>query len=395
MNSQASEEIFEAEDLEEIGQSPEDDADDEEAVGEYDITASPNDFNVSTIVDFIERKVFIIPGFQRNYVWDLKRASRLIESVVLGLPIPQIFLYESSRNKFLVIDGQQRLMSLYFFVKKRFPVMEKRGQLRRIFDEHGEFPAAIREDDAYFVRFALRLPSRTPEQNKLSRRNYDTLGDLKDTFDLRTIRCVVIKQNEPKDDDSSVYEIFNRLNTGGMNLAPQEIRASLYHSPFYDLIYRINAHDAWRRTIGVSEPDLRMRDIEVLVRACAVMIQFDQYKSSMGRFLNQFSKLMKDSKPDLSRLTDVLSQFFLACAHLPDGIFGTRSKKVNVSIFEAVMSAICRDAYLHGGNIHPLEAAAIDRLKQDKDFITAASSQSTHKTQVEKRLRIARSILVP
>ncbi|XYJ23089.1 DUF262 domain-containing protein [Bacillus velezensis] len=92
-----------------------------ESFEEFDITASPNDFNIKTLFDFIESGVVKIPGFQRNYVWDQNRASKLIESIIIGLPIPQIFLYERLRNKFLVIDGQQRLMSIYYFIKGRFP----------------------------------------------------------------------------------------------------------------------------------------------------------------------------------------------------------------------------------------------------------------------------------
>jgi len=78
---------------------------DDSQIKEYDITASPNDFNMSTMFSFIESGAVKIPGFQRNYVWDVKRASKLIESIIIGLPIPQIFLYEEERNKFLVIDG--------------------------------------------------------------------------------------------------------------------------------------------------------------------------------------------------------------------------------------------------------------------------------------------------
>ena len=86
---------------------------DELQVGEYDITATPNDFNVMTLCSFIDSGSVRIPGFQRNFVWDIGRASRLIESLILGLPVPQLFLYERERNRFLVIDGQQRLMSIY------------------------------------------------------------------------------------------------------------------------------------------------------------------------------------------------------------------------------------------------------------------------------------------
>ena len=90
-------------------------------VTEYDVTATPNDFNISTLYSLIDNGVIKMPPFQRNYVWDERRASKLIESILLGLPIPQIFLYEHKKNSFYVIDGQQRLLSIYFFIKQRFP----------------------------------------------------------------------------------------------------------------------------------------------------------------------------------------------------------------------------------------------------------------------------------
>ncbi|HMF47891.1 MAG TPA: DUF262 domain-containing protein [Candidatus Saccharimonadales bacterium] len=96
------------------------DEEDELQIDEYDITATPNDFNVSTLFNFIESGAVGIPGFQRNFVWDQVRASKLIESLILGIPVPQLFLYEQARNRFLVIDGQQRLMSIYYFVKRKF-----------------------------------------------------------------------------------------------------------------------------------------------------------------------------------------------------------------------------------------------------------------------------------
>lgn len=187
----------------------------EYAIQEYDITASPNDFNIKTMFDFIESSALVIPGFQRNYVWDIARASKLIESILLGLPIPQIFLYEENRNKFLVIDGQQRLMSIYYFVKQRFPRKEKRVELRRIFGEYGSIPDEVIEDDTYFRKFNLSLSELVPGQkNKFHGLNYSTLGELKLGFDMRTVRNIIVKQNLPDNDHSSVFEIFNRLNSG-------------------------------------------------------------------------------------------------------------------------------------------------------------------------------------
>ena len=175
------------------------DADDIQ-IEEYDITAAPNDFNVLTIYNFLESGSVRVPGFQRNYVWDLGRASKLIESLILGLPVPQVFLYEVERNKFLVIDGQQRLMSIYYFIKQRFPKKEKRAELRAIFDEHGKLSDAVVHDDAYFENFRLKLPDMSPQHpNRFKGLGYSTLGTYKTQLDLRTIRNVIVKQNAPKD----------------------------------------------------------------------------------------------------------------------------------------------------------------------------------------------------
>lgn len=112
-------------------------SDDEEEIGaiDYDLSITPNDFNVLTLFSFIDSGAIVIPGFQRHYVWDITRASKLIESLILGLPVPQLFLYEEDRNRFLVIDGQQRLMSIYYFIKERFPRKESRPKLRKVFAE--------------------------------------------------------------------------------------------------------------------------------------------------------------------------------------------------------------------------------------------------------------------
>ncbi|MGQ4133778.1 DUF262 domain-containing protein, partial [Escherichia coli] len=98
-----------------------------------------------------------MPNFQRHYVWDIKRASKLIESLLIGLPIPQIFLYEQDKNEFLVIDGQQRLMTLYYFVNGVFPRKEKRSELRKIFEDNGNIPENILHNDEYFTKFNLKL----------------------------------------------------------------------------------------------------------------------------------------------------------------------------------------------------------------------------------------------
>ena len=87
----------------------------------YEVDCLPNDYNITTLMSLISRGYMKIPSFQRNYIWKIDMASKFIESIIIGLPIPQLFLFEKARNNFLVIDGQQRLITMYLFKKQRFP----------------------------------------------------------------------------------------------------------------------------------------------------------------------------------------------------------------------------------------------------------------------------------
>ncbi len=364
---------------------------------EYDITSSPNDFNVKTIVDFIESGIFRIPVFQRNYVWTINRASKLIESIILGLPVPQVFLYETARNQYLVIDGQQRLMSIYFFLKMRFPLMKKRGALRAVFDETGSIPPEVFADDEFFSKFNLRLPGKSPQvPNELHGLNYETLGDLQTSLNLRTIRCVFVRQNFPQDDDSSIFEIFDRLNTGGENLTAQEIRISLYNSDFMKMVSRFNADKRWRNLIDQPETDLRMRDVEILLRGFAMLSKGSNYAPSMTKFLNEFAKEMQEgTESEVKLLGDILSAFLDMCVDFPAGIFGTSSRKVNISVFESVFSAACEAGYKNGtGHVAQICESKIDKLKKDAAFLDAARTKSTDTEKVKTRLRRAKEILM-
>jgi uncharacterized protein with ParB-like and HNH nuclease domain len=364
-------------------------------IAEYDITAAPNDFNVMTIFSFLESGAVRIPGFQRNFVWDLGRASKLIESLILGLPVPQIFLYETDRNRFLVIDGQQRLMSLYYFIKQRFPKKEKRAELRRIFDEHGKIPDQVIHEDQYFENFRLKLAENIPSHpNRFKGLNYQTLGDYKTQFELRTIRNVIIKQNAPAGDDTSMYEIFNRLNTGGINLKPQEIRTSMYHSPFYELLYRLNSKPEWRKLLPVPEPDLHMKDVEILLRGFAFLIDGNNYAPSMVKFLNQFSRKCKQQSPEQNTfLSELFQSFLVSIQSLATEVF-IRNNRFNVALYESLFAAVCRTAFkekrLPNGSVSEQE---VKTLEQDPEFTQALIEGTTQTRNVNTRLRRAREIL--
>lgn len=365
-------------------------------VKEYDITSTPNDFNIQTIFSLIDNGVIKMPPFQRNYVWDEKRASKLIESIILGLPIPQVFLYEQGKNSFYVIDGQQRLLSIYFFIKQRFPTKEGRLVLREYFTGDTKIDNSILSDDKYFKSFKLNLPSQSnDEKNKFDKLKYDTLGDYKYTFEiLRTIRSVVIKQNEP-DDDSSIYEIFNRLNTGGQNLSPQEIRMSLYYSNFYKMLSEINTMKEWRKILNQTAIDVHFKDVEILLRGIAMLFEYNEYKSPMGRFLNTFSKkAMKFDNKTVDYLKYLTLSFFHSCENLDENIFSTKKGQFSISLFESIFVATAIDNFKEHTLIEKkISSQSIITLKENADFINSNQGSVASKQNLNTRISKAIEIL--
>jgi len=378
---------------------PEEDATDSSediSFTEYDISASPNDFNIKTLFDFIGSGVVRIPGFQRNYVWDIKRASKLIESIIIGIPIPQIFLYEKAKNKFIVIDGQQRYMTIYYFMKKRFPRKEKRLELRTIFDKNQGIPKTILNDDKFFSDFNLKLPTSQPNQvNKFNKLNYFTLDDEdKVSFELKTIRNIIIKQNTPDDEHSIVFEIFNRLNSGGVNLKPQEIRTSLFHSNFYDMLYSLNLYEEWRNLTPSSTPDLNMKDVEILLRGFAMLIDGENYKPSMTKFLNKFSLKAKKFPNENVKYLKRLFVAFLDRIADSDRLFHSRTGRFNISVFESIFVSTCKEAFSDKSlDVSDIDFEKVNLLKEDKQFIDATQSDTASEKNVKIRIERAKRIL--
>lgn len=365
-------------------------------IDEYDIITSNNDFNVLTINSFIDSGSIKIPGFQRNYVWDIKRASKLIESIILGLPIPPIFLYEEKRNQFLVIDGQQRLMTIYFFGKGRFPKKEKRTEIRKLFNESDRFPESVLYSDEYFTSFKLNLPNRSENRkNSFSDLNYKTLETYQMQFDLRPIRCVVVKQNVPKNDNSSVFEIFNRLNSGGINLMPQEIRCSLYHSDFIDMLVKENLHPIWRNFLKSKDPDLHLKDVELLLRGFGMAIRGDNYRSSLANFLNNFANdARKFTKEELSYYSQFIEKLFLAIEKFPEDTFiNKKTGRFNSFLFEGLLYAIGKLHFHDKSFPSEIKVEMIDKLADDADFQKYSIQGTTNTDSVKNRLTRAAAII--
>lgn len=371
--------------------------DDSYPLDEFSLTTTPNDFNIMTIISFIESGVFKIPAFQRHFVWDIKRASKLIESLLIGLPIPQVFLYEQGKNKYLVIDGQQRLMSIYYFCKGRFPKPEKRSELRDIFEEKGIIPQEILSNDEYFTKFNLKLDGISEGQkNKFSNKNYETLDDYKMTLNLSTIRNMFIKPVSEDDENGAMFEIFNRLNSGGVNLSPQEIRMSLFHSKFLSILIELNKNPIWRQILGKEKIDIRLGDVEAILRFFAMVMFKDSYKNKIAGFLNGFANKAKNFDEDTIMLVrDVWKHAMEKLEHISVNSFRTGGAKLSITLFESIFYAMVYDSFEHKNAelVKDISENAIQKMKDNEEFADYSTGKTTRKIAVIGRLDIAKEIL--
>jgi hypothetical protein len=202
------------------------DEDYESSPPEYQISTFPADFTLEVLYTKWRSKEILIPEFQRGFVWKQVQASKLIESFLVGLPVPAVFLYtERKSQNYFVIDGQQRLKSIFYFFEGYF----------------GE-PA----DDK---RKVFRLAGLS-EKSRFHEKAYE---DLEQEDQRRLKNCVlrsfVVQQLDPSD-DTSMYHIFERLNTGGTLLTNQEVRNCVYHGKLIPFLNKINNHETWRKILG-------------------------------------------------------------------------------------------------------------------------------------------------
>jgi len=384
------------------------------SIVEYDITATPRDFTPAMIEEYIDSGIMEIPLFQRNFVWDINKASRLIESMILGLPVPELFLFseDDENSKLKIIDGQQRILSIYFFVKGRFPISkDTRISIKDSISDwnNEEFRKAVFADNKIFKDFQLELVEKNikehdAEENEESNRNryegenYRTLDtDMRIKFRLRrSLRGVIIRQNKPDDSFSSMFEIFNRLNTGGIPLKPQEVRASLFYCDFYQILIELNENDIWCKFYGKSNrgnKNLHGEDIEMILRVLAILDESNNYKPTMERFLNKFSKKSKNfSKEAILKHKETFLTFLDACSSLPNDVFRKNSAFLKV-IFESVFYAVSKKITKSTSKNISINLESINFLKGSEEFANYNKSGSASSTNMKKRLEIAERII--
>lgn len=327
------------------------------------------DFSISTIYEKLtskERSLFI-PEFQRGYVWTKSQASRLIESLIIQCPIPVIYLSQERDERLSVIDGNQRLQSIRKFLNNEF---------------------GLSGLTAYPELDGLKFEELDPRFQR--------------HIQNRTLRCIVIM----KDTHPQVkFDVFERLNSGAVELSPQELRHGIYHGSFVDWVGRVSRRDVWRKLVHAGS-NKRMKAEEFLVRFLALHTDFENYEKPLAIYLNTFTERNRDASD--GRLDDFLTVFErtiqtvdtlfgdLAFAIFDPHAGGKIISSFNAALFDAEMVAVSRSG-LNAGDIRiPNRAAflaSLGELFYVDDFQKTIARATSDEERVRSRIAFMQQLI--
>jgi len=247
------------------------------------------DYTVNSMIDKIDRgKLNLRPAYQREYVWDRRTASRLVESLLLNVPVPTLFFHETSQGELQVVDGKQRLTSIWSYMKGEFP-------------DGSEFPLQGLEvyDELNGLRFA-----------QLSEQQQEIIKDY--ALNVHTIS----RNCEP----DFVFEVFERLNMGAMQLNEQELRNCIYQGSYTDLLAELAEHPTMLNISGSEKPHVRMKDRELILRFFAMQRTGpDGFKLPAKAWLNEEIRQQMDITEEEAA---VMRKLFEKAINLAFEVFG-------------------------------------------------------------------------
>lgn len=350
----------------------------------FNITSFGTDMTFRELITMYEEGELEKPEMQRKYVWDKNEASRFIDSILLGLPVPSIFLAKTDDEKRLIVDGYQRIMTVFDYIK------------RGVFGGDGK-SFSLSNSDIINARWRGKtFQELQPEEQRKIRNS--------------PIHAIVFEQKEPKD-DTGMYQIFERINTSGRSLKPQEIRNCVYHGKFNKLLIDLNKYDVWRNIFKSSDEDPRMADVELILRMFAFAYlskqkEADQKQINLVKYLNVFMKRNGDfaivSENELR--TQFKEIFYFLNASFDENLFrnGKKSddgfifsKKINPAIVDAVYSATKYVRAIKGLNEYK-ETDMVERYRKligDDLFQDAISKRTTNIEKIKIRINKASEIL--
>lgn len=341
---------------------------DEEAYVTYDIASYPADYTLSVLGHMWADGDIIVPAFQRKFVWTIKQSSMLIESLLMGLPVPQAFFYVDNNNRSLVIDGLQRVMSIVYY-----------------------FSGFFGEETYQGKKTVFRLTGLS-EKSPYAGKRFEDLSE-QDQRKLKNsvLRVINVKQLGPKNDDTSAYHIFERLNTGGTPLTEQEIRHCVYHGELVELLSALNKDKNWREVLGKTAYDKHQKDVELILRVMAVATRSDKYEKPMKEFLNKTMAHYRNAQAE--EVKAFAQAFPVVCKALIESVgrktFNPKGR-INASALDSVMGTLIAIA----DRIPKDLGERYKALFQDSEFSDTLSVSTSDTLVVRRRLAAARKHLL-
>lgn len=297
------------------------------------------------------------PDFQRNIVWKLEQKSRFVESALMGLPLPPIFLKKESDKKFIVVDGLQRSATLLEYLNDEFEL--------------------------------TGLVTLT----KLNGNRFSELDNIQDGLSARLEdRQLYMYVMQPSVSMSMVYDVFNRINTGGTQLTRQEIRNCVFHGQSTKLLQNIASDPIFRMSIDNGIKPLRMKDREAILRCLAFSLldYQSEYKGSMDDFLAK--AMLKINEMDNDKIESIRLKT-VKTFELTTRVYGLENfriptdytrGRINIAVMETIFCFFYKNLSecLLDNNILRY---AFDELLHDKDYLNAVRWSTSSKVQVQCR----------
>jgi hypothetical protein len=324
------------------------------------LITQPFDFIVGSLEEQItDGQLILQDEYQRRQIWDAKKSSRLIESLLLNVPIPVCYFAELGDGTYSVIDGQQRLTSIQRYITNLFPLT------------------------------GLRV---RPELNKKRFAELDRADQR--LIKTRTIRCIVIQRESHPD---IRFDVFERLNQGAVRLTPQELRNSNYRGDLNKLIKELCGNKQFQKVRRVDDVDARMGDAEMVLRFFAFHFDAKAYRGFFAPFLDKYL----ESKMSMSEADRVAHRnVFLETIDKVDAVFdrnafrqidedGKYANQVNRAIYDVVMLTF---AHLEKTALGASKGKIINALKvlctKDDAFKDAIGRATRDKARINTRVRL-------
>lgn len=324
------------------------------------------DFSIKEIVRMVsDNELVMAPEYQRQFRWDERRESELIESVFLGLPIPPVFVATNADGTWDLVDGLQRISSIIHFAA-----------------DPGSYPSHIQKTDR------LRLSAELSRLEGFSGLTYDDLPKrVQLLFDRRLLRVTALSDKSQMD---VRFDLFERLNRGGITLSPQEVRACIYRGPLNNLIEDLAKGLQASKLLKLQKGSLQDGTYaEQVLKFFAYLEARANFKHLVGEFLNEF---MDRNKSDVDvaawRATAELAFRDLQQVFQSGPLLKKGSPTTPLNQFEALIVAAAelrREGKTPAG--HPT------RIMNDAELIAASTRGTNSPRALEARIARARVLL--